>query len=94
MADRQLKQLVRCRSGKRRQRRYDNNLTSNAQSVTFTLDFSALYAAGVSNVSFQLFDIDYTVVPEPGALGACLVIIILAVGRSQFRPARLLSRRR
>jgi hypothetical protein len=34
------------------------NLTSNAQSVTFTLDFSALYAAGVSNVSFTLFDID------------------------------------
>ena len=34
------------------------NLTSNAQSVTFTLDFSALYAAGVSNVSFTIFDID------------------------------------
>jgi hypothetical protein len=34
------------------------DLTSNAQSVTFTLDFSALYAAGVSNVSFTLFDID------------------------------------
>ena len=34
------------------------NLTSNSQSVTFTIDFSALYAAGVSNVSFTLFDID------------------------------------
>jgi len=34
------------------------NLASNTQSVTFTLDFSALYAAGVSNVSFKLFDID------------------------------------
>ena len=34
------------------------NLTSNAQSVTFTIDFSALYAAGVSNVSFTIFDID------------------------------------
>jgi hypothetical protein len=34
------------------------NLTSNAQSVIFTLDFSALYAAGVSNVSFTIFDID------------------------------------
>src|SRR5205807_6174562 len=33
------------------------NLTSNSQSVTFTLNFSALYAAGVSNVSFTLFDI-------------------------------------
>ena len=34
------------------------NLTSHAQSVIFTLDFSALYAAGVSNVSFTIFDID------------------------------------
>src|SRR6266850_5939108 len=34
------------------------DLTSNTQSVTFTLDFSALYAAGVSNVSFTIFDID------------------------------------
>jgi hypothetical protein len=34
------------------------NLTSNAQSVTFTLDFSALYAAGVANISFTIFDID------------------------------------
>src|SRR6266513_1666953 len=34
------------------------DLTSNAQSTTFTLDFSALYAAGVSNVSFTIFDID------------------------------------
>lgn len=35
------------------------NLTSNAQSVTFTLDFSALYASGVAYVSFRLFDIDF-----------------------------------
>jgi hypothetical protein len=35
------------------------NLTSNAQTVTFTLDFSALYASGVANVSFRLFDIDF-----------------------------------
>lgn len=34
------------------------NLTSNAQGVTITINFSALYAAGVSNVSFSLFDID------------------------------------
>src|SRR5207302_9361434 len=34
------------------------NLTSNTQSVAFTLNFSALYAAGVSNVSFTIFDID------------------------------------
>src|SRR6267143_1273511 len=34
------------------------NLTNNTQSVTFTLDFSALYAAGVANISFTIFDID------------------------------------
>jgi hypothetical protein len=34
------------------------NLTNNTQSVTFTLNFSALYAAGVANVSLTLFDID------------------------------------
>jgi len=34
------------------------DLTSNTQSVTFTLDFSALYVAGVKNVSFTIFDID------------------------------------
>jgi len=34
------------------------DLSSNAQSVTFTLDFSALYAAGASNISFTIFDID------------------------------------
>ena len=34
------------------------DLTNNTQSVTFTLNFSALYAAGVANVSFTLFDID------------------------------------
>lgn len=34
------------------------DLTSNTQSVAFTLNFSALYAAGVSNVSFTIFDID------------------------------------
>jgi hypothetical protein len=35
------------------------NLTSNAQTVTITIDFSSLYLAGVSNVSFQIFDIDF-----------------------------------
>src|SRR2546430_3496759 len=34
------------------------DLSSNAQSVTFTLDFSALYAAGASNISFTIFDVD------------------------------------
>ena len=34
------------------------DLTNNTQSVTFTLNFSAQYAAGVSNVSFTIFDID------------------------------------
>lgn len=35
------------------------NLASNTQSVTITISFSALYAAGVSSVSFKLFDIDF-----------------------------------
>jgi hypothetical protein len=34
------------------------NFANQSQSVTVTVDFSALYAAGVQNVSFTLFDID------------------------------------
>jgi hypothetical protein len=34
------------------------NFADQTQSVTVTVDFSALYAAGVQNVSFTLFDID------------------------------------
>jgi hypothetical protein len=36
------------------------NFTNQTQSVTVTVDFSALYSAGVKNVSFTLFDIDYS----------------------------------
>jgi hypothetical protein len=35
------------------------NFTNQAQSITVTVDFSALYTAGVQNVSFTLFDIDF-----------------------------------
>jgi hypothetical protein len=35
------------------------NFTDRTQSVTITVDFSALYTAGVQNVSFTLFDIDF-----------------------------------
>ncbi len=35
------------------------NLASNAQSVTVTISLSSLYTAGVSNVSFKIFDIDF-----------------------------------
>jgi hypothetical protein len=34
------------------------DLTNNTQSVSVTINFSALYAQGVSNVSFKIFDID------------------------------------
>ena len=34
------------------------NLTDQSQSVTITIDFSALYSLGVQNVSFTLFDFD------------------------------------
>jgi hypothetical protein len=36
------------------------NFTNQSQAVTVTVDFSALYALGVQNVSFTLFDIDYS----------------------------------
>lgn len=35
------------------------NFTNQAQSVTVTVDFSALYTLGVQNASFQLFDFDF-----------------------------------
>jgi hypothetical protein len=35
------------------------NLTNNTQSVTVTISFGASYTAGVTNVSFKIFDIDY-----------------------------------
>jgi hypothetical protein len=38
------------------------NFTNQSQFVTVKIDFSALYAAGVQNVSFTLFDIDYSAV--------------------------------
>ena len=36
------------------------NFTDKSQAVTVTVDFSALYTAGVKNVSFTLFDIDFS----------------------------------
>ena len=36
------------------------NFTNQSQSVTVTVDFSSLYTLGVQNVSFTLFDIDYS----------------------------------
>lgn len=35
------------------------NFTNQSQSVTITIDFSALYSLGVQNVSFTLFDFDF-----------------------------------
>jgi hypothetical protein len=35
------------------------NFTDQSQSVTVTIDFSALYTLGVQNVSFTLFDVDF-----------------------------------
>jgi len=35
------------------------NFTNQSQSVTVTIDFSALYSLGVQNVSFTLFDFDF-----------------------------------
>ena len=36
------------------------DLTSQAQFITVTVNFSALYAAGVQNVSFSIFDVDFS----------------------------------
>jgi hypothetical protein len=36
------------------------NFTDQTQAVTVKVDFSALYTAGVQNVSFTLFDVDYS----------------------------------
>lgn len=36
------------------------NFTDQSQAVTVVVDFSALYATGVQNVSFTLFDVDYS----------------------------------
>ncbi|HEX8898251.1 MAG TPA: hypothetical protein VF751_06100 [Chthoniobacterales bacterium] len=36
------------------------NFTNQTQAVTVTVDFSALYTLGVQNVSFTLFDIDFS----------------------------------
>jgi hypothetical protein len=36
------------------------NFANQSQSVTVTVDFSALYTAGVQGVSFTLFDIDFS----------------------------------
>jgi len=36
------------------------NFTNQSQGVTVTVDFSSLYTAGVQNVSFTLFDIDFS----------------------------------
>jgi len=36
------------------------NLANQSQSVTVTVNFSALYTSGVQNVSFTLFDIDFS----------------------------------
>jgi hypothetical protein len=43
------------------------DLSSNAESVTVTLDFSALYAAGIYHLSFTLFDVDYANSPGSGS---------------------------
>jgi hypothetical protein len=39
------------------------DLANQSQSVTLTVDFSTLYTAGVTNVSFTIFDVDFSNVP-------------------------------
>ena len=44
------------------------DFSNQSQGVTVTVDFSALYAAGVTNVSFTLFDVDFA--SSPGNSGS------------------------
>lgn len=44
------------------------DLTNQTQAVTITINFSALYAQGVDNVSFSIFDVDFA--NTPGNSGA------------------------
>jgi hypothetical protein len=59
--------------------------TTDIRSITFTYGSSSMFA----DPTYQhigIYNIDYEVVPEPGALGACLIVIALAVQKSQRRP--------
>jgi hypothetical protein len=59
--------------------------TASIASITFTYGSSGLFA----DPTYQhigIYNIDYTVLPEPGALGACIVVLSLALWRSQHRP--------
>jgi len=55
--------------------------TANISSVTFTYGSSSMFA----DPTYQhigIYNIDYEVVPEPGVLGACLIIV--GLGRSEI----------
>src|ERR1041385_2340639 len=62
------------------------NLTNNIQSVTFTLDFSALYAAGVAYVSLTLFDIDMNNAGVSTYQDVITSIHATSVGGTQIAP--------
>jgi hypothetical protein len=62
------------------------NLTNNTQSVTFTLNFSAVYAAGVANVSFTLFDIDMNSVSGSTYQDIVTAIHATSINGTQIAP--------
>lgn len=59
--------------------------TSGIRSITFTYDSGTMFV----NPTYQhigIYNIDYQVVPEPGTVEACCVVVTLAVSRSRGRP--------
>ena len=62
------------------------NLTNNTQAVTFTLNFSAQYTAGVAYVSFTLFDIDFANASGTTYQDVISAISATSVGGTQIAP--------
>jgi hypothetical protein len=63
------------------------NFTNQSQAITVTVDFSALYTAGVKNVSFTLFDIDFSAAPGNNYQDQLRSIVATSIdGTTQIAP--------
>jgi hypothetical protein len=63
------------------------NFTNQSQAITVTVDFSALYTLGVQNVSFTLFDIDFSAAPGNNYQDQLRSIIATSIdGTTQVAP--------
>jgi hypothetical protein len=59
------------------------------QSFTFTYGSGSGTNSDPTLQHIGIYNVEYDVVPEPGVLGACLIIVGLAVWRSHRRSGRL-----